>query len=106
MGRDGLRAVAAALLALLGLEAALLVALVGSSQPGDLPDREPVPEVRDRTPHVVTYVDAECPVCGHPAISTTEETVCNNKLCPEYGRAQENGNEYPEVDEYLREMGE
>lgn len=27
-------------------------------------------------------------------------------LCPEYGRAQENGNEYPEVDEYLREMGE
>ena len=26
--------------------------------------------------------------------------------CPEYGRAQENGNEYPEVDECLREMGE
>lgn len=25
--------------------------------------------------------------------------------CSEYGRAQENGNEYPEVDEYLRGMG-
>lgn len=25
---------------------------------------------------------------------------------PEYGRAQENGDEYPEVGECLREMGE
>ena len=54
----------------------------------------------------MTYVDAECPVCGHPAIATAEETVCNNELCPEYGRVQENGNEYPEVDEHLRGMGE
>lgn len=106
MGRDGLRTVAAALLALLGLEAALLVALVASAQPSDPPEPDPLLEVRDRTPHVVTYVDAECPVCGHPAISTTEEIVCNNELCPEYGRVQEIGNEYPEVDECLREMGE
>ena len=105
MGRDGLRAVAAALLALLGLEAALLVALVASAQPGDPPGPEPMPEVRDRTPSVVVRVDEACPVCGHPAISTTEDIVCNNELCPEYGRVQENGNEYPEVDECLREMG-
>lgn len=32
--------------------------------------------------------------------------VCNNELRPEYGRVQENGNEYPGVDERLREMGE
>lgn len=79
---------------------------MASAQPSDPPEPDPLPEVRDRTPHVVTYVDAECPVCGHPAIATTEEIVCNNELCPEYGRAQENGNEYPEVDECLREMGE
>ena len=106
MGRDGLRTVASALLALLGLEAALLVALVASAQPSDPPEPDPLLEVRDRTLHVVTYVDAECPVCGHPAIATTEEIVCNNGLCPEYGRVQENGNGYPEVDECLREMGE
>ena len=106
MGLDGLRTVAAALLALLGLEAALLVALVASAQPGDPPGPDPLPEVRDRTPHVVTYVGAECPVRGHQAIATTEEIVCNNELYPEYGRVQENGNEYPGVDEYLREMGE
>lgn len=99
MGRDGLRTVEAALLALLGLEAALPVALVASAQPGDPPEPDPLPEVRDRTPHVVTYVDAECPVCGHPAIATTEEIVCNNELCPEYGRAQENGNELEEEDQ-------
>ena len=99
MGRDGLRTAAAALLALLGLEAA-------SAQPGDPPGPEPLPEVRDRTPHVVVHVDEACPVCGHPAIATTEEIVCSNGLCPEYGRAQENGNEYPEVDGYLRGTGE
>lgn len=88
------------------LAAALLVALVASAQPSDPLEPDPLLEVRDRTPHVVTYVDAECPVCGDPAISTTEEIVCNNELCPEYGRVRENGNEYPEVDEYLREMGE
>lgn len=54
----------------------------------------------------MAHVDEACPVCGHPAIATTEEIVCNNELCPEYGRAQENGNECPEVDECLREMGE
>ena len=34
-----------------------------------------------------------------PAIATTEETVCNNELCPEYGRVQENGNELEEEDQ-------
>lgn len=99
MGRDGLRTVAAALLALLGLEAALLVALVASAQPSDPPEPDPPLEVRDRTPHVVTYVDAECPVCGDLAISTTEDIVCNNELCPEYGRVQENGSELEEEDQ-------
>lgn len=74
-------------------------------KPGDLPEPDPLPEVRDRTPHVVVRVNEECPVCGHPAIATAGETVCNNELCLEYGRAQESGSEYPEVDEYLRGMG-
>lgn len=103
-GGGRLRAVALALLALLLLELAALAALVASAQPGDPPD--PGPEVRDRTPSVVVYVDEACPVCGHPAIATTERIVCNNELCPEHGRVQENANEYPEVEEYLREMGE
>lgn len=106
MGRDGLRTVAAALLALLLLELAAIAALVASARPGDPPEPDPLLEARDRTPSVVVYVDEACPVCGDPAISTTEEIVCNNELCPEYGRVQENGNEYPEVDECLREMGE
>lgn len=106
MGRDGLRTVAAALLALLLLELAAIAALVASAQPGDPPEPDPLPEVRDRTPHVVVRVDEECPVCWHPAIATTEETVCNNELCLEYGRVQKSGSEYPEVDEYLRGMGE
>ena len=88
------------------MEAALPVALVASAQPSDPPEPDPLLEVRDRTPHVVVRVDEGCPVCGHPAIATAEETVCNNELCPEYGRVQENGNEYPEVDEHLRGMGE
>lgn len=105
-GGGRLRAAALALLALLLLELATLAALVASAQPGDPPDPGPVPEVRDRTPSVVVYVDEACPVCGHPAIATTERIVCNNELCPEHGRVQENANEYPEVEEYLREMGE
>ena len=99
MGRDGLRTVAAALLALLLLELAAIAAPVASAQPGDPPEPDPLPEVRDRTPHVMVRVDEECPVCGRPAISTTEETVCNNELCPEYGRVQENGSELEEEDQ-------
>lgn len=44
--RQDTRGVAAALLALLGLEAALLVALAASAQPGDPPEPDPLPEVR------------------------------------------------------------
>lgn len=73
--------VAVALLALLGLEAALLVALVASAQPGDPPD--PGPEVRDR-----------------------RGIVCDNELRPGCGRVQEDGNECPEVDECLWGTGE
>lgn len=104
-GAARLRAAALALLALLLLDLAAMAALVASAQPGDPPDPGPVPEVRDRAPSVVVYVDEACPACGRPAIATTEGIVCNNGSCPEYGRVQENGNEYPEVDEYLRGMG-
>lgn len=56
----------------------------------DLLGPEPVPEVRDRAP-------SDCDRRG---------AVCNNELCPEHGRVQGNGNEYPGVDERLRGMGE
>lgn len=56
----------------------------------DLPNPEPVPEVRDRA----------------PGDRDRRGMVCNNELRPEYGRVQENGNEYPGADERLREMGE
>lgn len=56
----------------------------------DLPNPEPVPEVRDRA----------LSDCDHRG------AVCSNELCPEHGRVQGNDNEYPEVDERLRGTGE
>ena len=104
-GASRLRAAAMALLALLLLELAAIGALlVASARPGEPPGPDPLPEVRDRPVAAVVYVDAECPACGRPAIATTEEMACNNELCPEYGRVQENENERPGVEECPRAM--
>ena len=65
------------------------------STPSEVPKAEPVATVYDEPSYMIVYVEASCPVCGEPAIATTEEIICNNGACPMRGQVQENtGGEY------------
>lgn len=67
------------------LIAAFIVAHMGTEPVGHIDTAT----VYDSPSHVVEYIDADCPVCGEPAIATAYEIVCTNGACDMHGLVQE-----------------
>ena len=56
------------------------------STPVEVLEEKLLVTVYDGPVNIIVYVDEACPVCGEPAIATTEEIICNNGACPMHGR--------------------
>lgn len=91
--REFLKTLAVVLAAVAFIVWVTFAALVLST-PVEVPEEESPVTVYDEPANTIAYVDEACPVCGEPAIATTEEIICNNGACPMHGRVQENTKEY------------